>query len=209
MVATVSDIKLGRKARLYINTAATYASPAWLAVNILQNGTLTQTIQDVAFDSRASKHTKHDQAQITTGYSFNVPATTVMDSNFIKLQRSFLGGLKLDMAIMDNTITTVYARGVRGYFLVHKFDRSEDINGHVNYQVEIKPAYDATYDLIDYTVLPKAITSGSAMIAGASAYWDSTSLIVTSTVGTNTSLGKVITAVADGATTVTVDMSAD
>ena len=203
------DVKLGRLSRLYINTGATYASPTWTAVNILQNGNLSQSIQDVPFDSRESRFTKHEQGLIDNGYSFNIPAKVAMDARFLMLQRSYYGGLKLDMAIMDNAITTDYASGLRGYFKVHKFDRAEDINGHVNYQVEIKPCFDATNDLINYTQLPKAITTGSAMIAGAKAYWNSTSSIVTATVGTNQYLGKVVAAVSDSTPSVYIDMSAD
>ena len=50
----------------------------------------------------------------------------------------------------------------------------------------------------------KAVTSGSALTAGAIVYWDDTNSIVTTTVGSNKQFGKVRTAAADSATSVYV-----
>jgi len=51
---------------------------------------------------------------------------------------------------------------------------------------------------------PKATTSGSALTAGAKVYWDAGSSVVTTTVGSNKYVGKVVTAAAASASTVEV-----
>ena len=54
---------------------------------------------------------------------------------------------------------------------------------------------------------PKATTSGSAITAGANAYWDAGNEIATTTVGSNKLLGKVPVAAADDDSTVEVLMN--
>jgi predicted RecA/RadA family phage recombinase len=53
-------------------------------------------------------------------------------------------------------------------------------------------------------VCPKATTSGSAITAGATLYWDASSEVVTTTSGSNKEFGKAIAAAAATASTVNV-----
>lgn len=56
-------------------------------------------------------------------------------------------------------------------------------------------------------IFPKATDSGSALTAGANVYWNAASQVVTTTASGNKLIGKVVTAVADTATTVIVRMN--
>jgi len=52
--------------------------------------------------------------------------------------------------------------------------------------------------------LPKATTTGSALTMGLKVYWDAVNLVVTTTVGSNVYIGKVVEAVGDSASNVKV-----
>lgn len=70
-------------------------------------------------------------------------------------------------------------------------------------------AANAAGDLIVAGVVtfPKATTSGSAITAGAKLYWDESSSVATTTVGSNKLIGKAVTAASASASTVDVLMS--
>ena len=53
----------------------------------------------------------------------------------------------------------------------------------------------------------KSAGSGTAIVAGDTVYWDDTNNVATATAGSNVAIGKVVTAAADAATVVRVNLN--
>lgn len=132
---------VGFKARTYRNTGS-YGSPTWLNVGGIRDNTLNGTKEDIDGTTRDSGvFMEHLAGHIDAGVDFvyRPKAIGVSDPNLDAFIDSWLNGTPIELAIMDDDITTVGAKGLRASCEVFDFTRGEGIGDAIEYTVSVKP----------------------------------------------------------------------
>ncbi len=139
--------KAGGKKKLYMNPAGTYASPTWVLMAKVGDVDITMGKATGDIDTRETPNTKTIGGNKKIGFAFNyfrVDGQT--DAVFNALEASYYDDTPIDMASMEVAIATAGAKGIRGPFMVSKFDRKEPVNEAVRYEVELVETDDYSSD---------------------------------------------------------------
>lgn len=143
----------GSKCSANLNTG-TFGSPTWTALGRITSPKRTQTRAANARTYRAANNKQNVLGMKEYGYSFQyvVKSLGASDAVLALLQDSFDDEVVLDIAILDRPAGTG-AKGIRGPFQVSQFDRSEDDEDAVTYEVTVVEVEDATIGECDnYTI---------------------------------------------------------
>ena len=133
----------GRDAKLYYKASGTYASPTWAELKRIGDVTIGG---EKATSDLAIRETPNDKVSVG-GLKFPISFTyykrrAVADTIFAALLASFMNNTVMDIAAMDQAIATIGATGLRGPYVVTKFERGEPINDSVAYAVELQEVED-------------------------------------------------------------------
>jgi hypothetical protein len=130
--------KTGSKQKLYMNPAGTYASPTWVLMAKVGDVDITMGKATSDVDTRETPNTKTVAGNKKLGITFNYfRVDSHTDAVFNALAASYFDDTVLDMAAMEIAIATAGAKGIRGPFVVTKFDRKEAVNEATRYEVEL------------------------------------------------------------------------
>lgn len=129
----------GRDAKLYYRSGGSYASPTWSEIKRIGDVTVGH---EKSTSDLAIRETPNDKVSVG-GLKFPISFTyykrrAVSDTIHAALLASFLNNTVLDIAAMDQAIATVGATGLRGPYVVTKFERGEPVNDSVAYAVEMQ-----------------------------------------------------------------------
>lgn len=134
---------VGFKAVTYRDTANNYASPTWSAVGGIRDNTLNGDKSQIEGTTRDSgKFMEWLAGHIDAGveFTYRPKPIGVADPHTDALIDSWLNSTPLPMFILDDLVTTVGAKGLRAYCEVFNFNRSEPIEGAVEYSYTLKPS---------------------------------------------------------------------
>lgn len=134
----MAAIKLGRNCSINRNTG-TYGSPVWSAVNYVKDATLTETKTEADASVRNSGYALTVGTMLEASVDFEIVEDT-SDAAWTALNSSYRNSTGIDMAILNGPATSGN-KGVRAYFEVVKFDRSEGLTDIVKRAVTIKPTW--------------------------------------------------------------------
>jgi hypothetical protein len=132
----------GRTCKAYVNIGGTLALPTFVEMKRLSNVQRPQgrSTSDRMF--RGAKNKKKVAGYLEYSFSFSYIAAKAgsladaADTVFAALEDSLLNETSLDVCFMDRPITGD-AVGVRGYVQCTKFDRKEDDEDSITYDVEL------------------------------------------------------------------------
>ena len=136
----------GRLRALYYNSAA-FASPTWVLFGRISDVNISRSraTGDRKYRSAktAKKVTGYMEYGISFKYSVKKATPTVTDTVADKLEDSFLNETVLDICALNGVIAAGTTRkGIRGPFVVTKFDVSEGDEDEVTYDVELAEVED-------------------------------------------------------------------
>jgi len=143
----------GSKCSANINTG-TFGTPVWSAIGRLSSPKRTQTRAANARTYRAATTKKNILGLKEYGFSFTYVVKGIADSDaiLVLLQESFDDETALDIALLDRPAGTG-AKGIRGPFQVSQFDRNEDDEDAVTYEVTVVEVEDSAIGECDnYTI---------------------------------------------------------
>ncbi|QDV26935.1 hypothetical protein [Aureliella helgolandensis] len=146
----------GRTCKAYVNIGGTLATPTWVEMKRISNVARPKGRGTSDRMYRGAKNKKKVTGYREFGFSFTyVPAragsaAATADTVITTLEDSLDNETILDVCFMDAAVTGD-AVGVRGYVQVSKFDRKEDDEDSVTYDVELVEVeeYDGAGDLVE------------------------------------------------------------
>lgn len=133
---------VGFKARTYRDTAGNWASPTWSNVGGIRDNTLNGSKEDIDGTTRDSGvFMEHLAGHIDAGIDsvYRPKQTGTSDPHLDAFIDSWLNGTPLLMAVLDDDVSTVGAKGLKAWMEVFNMTRSEAIGGAVEYTVSLKP----------------------------------------------------------------------
>jgi hypothetical protein len=140
--------KPARLSKLYLN-AGTYASPTWSRVDKVEDVDIDMGKDASELNTRETPNTKTlggGQKKIGIKFSY-FPVDGQTDAIFNKLEQSYWQDTCIDIAAMPSAgIAVAGTKGIRGPFLVTKFDRKEPAKGPVKYDCELQETDDYSSD---------------------------------------------------------------
>lgn len=130
---------LGLDGKMYRNTGS-YGSPTWNEMPGVKD--LTTSLEKASADvsNRASGWRKERGTLKTLSLSFQM-VWDPEDLDFDALLTSFLNNTSIDCVVLDGPVATAGSQGPRATFEVFKFERSEELEGAMMVDVELKPTY--------------------------------------------------------------------
>lgn len=137
-------MKFGFECVISRNTGASWASPTWNPLELVQDATLNLDANETDVSVRGSGG--WDQSEPTTKkaeLTFKVMHDN-SNSDFTTLRDAFLNRTALDMAVLDGAANASGAQGLRAMWKVFKFARSEGLRDAVTYDVTMKPSFETT-----------------------------------------------------------------
>lgn len=139
-------LQAGRKRAAFYNSA-TYGSPTWVQFARITEVTRPQSRSTSDRMYRGAKNKKKATGYIERSFAFKyIPKKAgTTDTVLDKLEDSFVNETVLDVCFMTGTFDTGTTRvGVRGPFVVSKFDLNEPDEEGVSYDVELVEVEDDT-----------------------------------------------------------------
>lgn len=135
----------GGDCKTYVNTG-TYGSPTWSLMDRITSPKLKQQRGANARTIRGKKNKTSVLGKREYGISFTYTPSSVgaSDAVLTKLQDSYTNRTVMDIAMMDRAIATSGSTGIRGPYVVQQFDRSEDDEDAVVYDVVLVEVEDST-----------------------------------------------------------------
>lgn len=137
-------MKFGFECVISRNTGASWASPTWNPLELVQDATLNLEYNETDTSVRGSNG--WDQAEPTTkkaDVSFNLMHDNA-NTDFTTIRDAFLNKTAIDMAVLDGAANASGAQGLRAMWKVFKFTRAENLRDAVMYDVVMKPCYEIT-----------------------------------------------------------------
>ena len=127
----------GRSCTLNLNTG-TYASPTWSPMGRVSSPSITQGRPVARKTYRESPNSKNITGMRDIGLTFTyiLRGNVATDTIFTALSNSYFTDSILDIAALDRP-AGAGARGIRGPFVVSQFDRNEDDEDAVSYDVTL------------------------------------------------------------------------
>lgn len=149
----------GRTCKAYVNIGGTLTTPTWVEMKRISNVSRPQSRSTSDRMFRGAKNKKKVAGYLEMGFSFSYiaakagSAAETADTVFAALEDSLLNETQLDVCFMDRPVTGD-AIGVRGYVQCFKFDRKEDDEDSITYDVELGEveAEDGDGDLVEIDV---------------------------------------------------------
>lgn len=146
----------GRTCKAYVNIGGTLAAPTWVEMKRISNVSRPRNRPTSDRMYRGAKNKKKVTGYLENGFSFTyIPAKAgsaaeTADTVITALEGSLISETVLDVCFMDRAVTGA-AKGVRGYVQVAKFDRKEDDEDSISYDVELIEVeeYDDSGDLVE------------------------------------------------------------
>lgn len=146
----------GRTCKAYVNIGGTLATPTFIEMKRISNVTRPRSRGTGDRMYRGAKNKKKVTGYLENGFAFTyIPAKAgsaaeTADTVLAALEDSLLNETSLDVCFMDRAITGD-AVGVRGYVQVSKFDRKEDDEDSISYDVELVEVeeYDLSGNLVE------------------------------------------------------------
>lgn len=128
-------MRAGRQCTANLNTG-TYAVPVWSPLGRITSPKRAQSRGSSERMYRGADNKKTVLGYKSYGFAFTyIPKDIdLTDAILVALQASFDSGTVMDIALLDRT-AAVDATGVRGPFVVQQFDRNEDDEDAVVYDV--------------------------------------------------------------------------
>lgn len=137
-------MKFGFECVISRNTGASWASPTWNPLELVQDATLSLDADEADVTVRGSSGWA--QAEPTTRkaeLTFQIMHDNA-NSDFTTLRDAFLNRSALDMAVLDGAANASGAQGLRAMWKVFRFSRSEALRDAVVYEVTMKPSFEVT-----------------------------------------------------------------
>lgn len=154
----------GRKCWAAYNSG-TYASPVWVTLSRITEVKRSQSrgTGERMYRGAANKKTITGYMEYKMSFKYQAKRAGLADTVFDALNASFLNETKLDVLFLDQPLTVptgnaaigTSAKGVRGPYVVTKFDRDESDEDGVSFDVELAEIEDeqsgALVETVPYT----------------------------------------------------------
>ena len=136
--------KLGLNAKLYRNpsalTSTTYSASGWDEIPNVQDLTLSIEAGEADTSVRANNGWATDETTLKRGsVEFSMVYDTG-DPDFTALKDAFMNNTEVAMAVMDGAIATTGNQGLVANFKVGKFERVENLQQSIMYNISIRPS---------------------------------------------------------------------
>lgn len=138
-MAVVDEPSPGFECVLYYNSG-TYASPTWVPMPMVRNLSEPEGYTKIDISTRASPNKKYFAGQADCSVAFDYlyrKGTT--DSVFTFLQTSKDARTAVQFAVADGPIATVGTEYSLDYYQVTKFDKKQDLDGVMMFDIELSP----------------------------------------------------------------------
>lgn len=132
----------GRTCKAYVNIGGTLATPTWVEMKRISNVQRPRSRSTGDRMYRGALNKKKVTGYLENGFSFSYitakagSAAETADTVLTALEGSLLNETILDVCFQDRAVTGA-SKGVRGYVQVSKFDRKEDDEDSITYDVEL------------------------------------------------------------------------
>jgi hypothetical protein len=129
---------LGKDAKLYYNTG-TYGSPTWNEVTQVRNVTLSLTTSEADVTTRSNSGWRAMAPVLKDGsLGFDMVYDNT-DTDYEKFRDAFHNQTLVELLIVDGAYNVSGNEGVRGSFMVSKFDRKEELENAIIIEVTCRP----------------------------------------------------------------------
>lgn len=156
-MAVVDEPSPGFECVLYYNSA-TNASPTWVPMPMVRSLSESEGYTKIDISTRASPNKKYFAGQADCSVSFDYlyrKGTT--DAVFTFMQTSKDARTAVQFAIADGPIATVGTEYSKDYYQITKFDKKQDLDGVMMFDVELSPTlYVDSGTVIDKTYVTVA-----------------------------------------------------
>ncbi len=132
--------RLGMNCRLYRN-AGTYEAPDWQHVRNARDVKLNLEAGEADITTRGNNGWGAVVATLKNATIETEIVWNKADPNFQAFRAAFLAGGSVEVAVMDDDITTPGAEGLRATVAVMNFSRNEELAEAVRASVSLKPTY--------------------------------------------------------------------
>lgn len=133
-----NEVRIGLDASLNRNTG-NYASPTWAEMTNVRDVTLTLEKDEADVTVRGNNGWEAIVATLKRATIEFEMVAKADDTDLTAIKDAFLNNTILDMAVMDTTVTTNGAQGLRAEMQVLSFTRSEPLTEGLTYSVRMKP----------------------------------------------------------------------
>lgn len=138
-MAVIDEPSPGFECVLYYNSG-TNASPTWVAMPMVRNLSETESYTKIDISSRASANKKYFAGQADVSVSFDyLYRKGATDTVFTFLQTIKDARTATQFAISDGPIATVATEYSKDYYQVTKFDKKQDLDGVMMFDIELSP----------------------------------------------------------------------
>jgi hypothetical protein len=130
--------KVGIKGQTYLNVG-THTNPSWKRAKILHDLTLSISTAEVQVKNKGSRWTKYLSGLNDVPLDLEAdwePGDDVFDA----LQDAYWTQAPLELVILDGGIKKAGAQGLRGGFMVTKFERSEPVEDEMMANISLRLA---------------------------------------------------------------------
>ena len=124
------SVKLGLNCKLYRNDtggSGTYASPDWLEIENVKDLTIALSKDEADATTRANGGWKAVAGSLKDGSISFQMIDKPGDADLDAIRDAWLNGTQIDAAALNDAVTTSGAEGIRAWFEVVTFGRTENL----------------------------------------------------------------------------------
>ena len=136
-------IRLGLHAKLYRNTGS-YVSPSWNEVSNVKDLTLNLESGEADVTTRGNAGWRATVGTLKDASVEFQMLWDAADEDFTAVQNAFLTNLPIECAIMSGPMNDSESKGLRAFFAVLKFTRSEALEEAIQAEVTMKPTVEGS-----------------------------------------------------------------
>ena len=129
----------GFECKLYYNTANVGQTAQWVEIKNAKDVNLPDSVEAIEASARYSKSKRYIAGMFDGSIEFGYQYIRGTDAVFAALQTHYLNREPIEIAAADNEILVGGTTYSRDWYVVTKFERSEELGGARVYNVTLQP----------------------------------------------------------------------
>ncbi len=129
----------GFECALYYNSADINAAATWIEIQNAKDVSLPDSADEIEVSARYSKAKKYIAGMNDGSIEFGYQYIRGTDAVFSELESRYLNREPIEVAAADGDITTNGTVYSRDWYMITKFERTEELGGSRVYSVTLRP----------------------------------------------------------------------
>ena len=129
----------GFECKLYYNSANVGQTAQWVELKNAKDVNLPDSVEAIEASARYSKSKRYIAGMFDGSIEFGYQYIRGTDAVFDELQDRYLNREPIEIAAADNDIVTAGTTYSRDWYVITKFERSEELGGARVYNVTLQP----------------------------------------------------------------------